>query len=459
MHLAGKNVMVAGLGKTGIALIKVLKKMGANIFVYDGKTKEEISPKTSDFLSMMCQASFFKEIPNDEILKSQDLLILSPGISLENELVTAASGLGIEITGELEFAYMLTKAKFVAITGTNGKTTTTSLVGLIFKNADLDVQVVGNIGIPVVEKVLEATENTWFVTEVSSFQLETVSKFKPKVSAILNLTQDHLNRHKTMENYANTKANVFKMQDSSDYYVANADDATSFELVKQCKGAKVVPFSKNKRFEFGVFVKNGMLTVADGKEIPICNVGELRIKGEHNLENALAAVGISYFAGIAPEFIEKSLREFEGVEHRLEYVDTIKGVRFVNDSKGTNTDSSIKAVYAMQKNIVLIAGGSSKDSDYTDFVNTFKDRVKHLVLQGDTAKIIAKSAQKAGFKNIVFSKGMKESVEKAFSLSEEGDVVLLSPACASFDFYRNFEERGEDFKKKVCELKNNLQAK
>lgn len=459
MHLKGKNVMVAGLGKTGISLIKTLKKMEANVYVYDGKDKEELSSETLNFLKEMCQDWFLGAIPTREVLKSQEILILSPGIALDHELVVQARNLDVEIIGELEFAYRITKAKFVAITGTNGKTTTTSLVGLIFKNAALDSYVVGNIGMPVVEKALEATEDTWLITEISSFQLETVRDFKPQVSTILNLTEDHLNRHRTMENYGNIKANIFRMQDESGFYIANADDEASFALSKKCKKAVVVPFSTKKCFERGIFVKDGIITVADENEIKICNKDELKIKGEHNLQNALAAAGLSYFAGIKPEIIAKSLREFDGVEHRLEYVDTIEGIRFVNDSKGTNPDSSIKAVYAMEKNIVLIAGGSNKDSDYTDFVKTFDGRVKYLIVQGDTAKVIADTATKVGFTNIVFSNGMKDSVEKAFSIATQGDVVLLSPACASFDFYKNFEERGTDFKKKVKELKNEWQTK
>lgn len=461
MQLHGKNVMVAGLGKTGISLIKVLNKMGALVSVYDGKKRSELTEDTTQFLDKMCKCAFLGEVPSEEAVKAYELLILSPGIALDNELVEIASKMDVEIIGELEFAYRITKAKFVAITGTNGKTTTTSLVGLIFKNAGRESYIVGNIGLPVVEKAIDANEDSWLITEVSSFQLETASTFKPKLSTILNLTEDHLNRHKTMENYGNIKANVFRKQDSSDFYITNADDELSFALKEQCTAAKIVPFSKKKRFEFGVFVADGMITVADGNEKvnAICPANELKIKGEHNLENALAAVGIAYFAGISPEVIARTLMEFEGVEHRLEYVDTINGVRFVNDSKGTNPDSSIKAVYAMEKNIVLIAGGSSKNSDYTAFTDTFAGRVKHLIVQGETASEIADAAKKNGFSNIVFSSGMKESVEKSFELAENGDVVLLSPACASFDFYKNFEERGKDFKQKVYELKNKLEVR
>ena len=260
-----------------------------------------------------------------------------------------------------------------------------------------------------------------------------------------------------MENYGNIKANIFRMQDGSDFYIANADDEASFKLSAQCKNARVIPFTAKKKLKFGVFVEKGIIMIAADEKIAICDKNDLKIKGEHNLENALAACGIAYFAGISPEVIAKSLKEFEGVEHRLEYVETINGVRFVNDSKGTNPDSSIKAVYAMEKNIVLIAGGSNKNSDYTDFAKTLEGRVKHLIVQGETANAIAKAAKNAGFTSIVFSEGMGQSVEKAFELAENGDVVLLSPACASFDFYANFEKRGEDFKQKVYELKEKIQ--
>lgn len=457
MQIKNKNIMVAGLGKSGVAAMKVLDKLGAKVAVYDAQPKEKLDIKLYDFLACKKIECYLGVEPSDEVLKAQATLVLSPGISLETELVVRAKNFGVVIIGELELAYQIAKGKFIAITGTNGKTTTTTLVGKMFKNAGYDTRIVGNIGNPVVTEALESSDDTWLITEASSFQLETIKDFKPVGATILNLTEDHLNRHKTMENYGIIKANIFKNQDENNFYAANVDDETSYNLTKLVDKVRIVPFTTKKELDFGVCVVNDIITVKDKDEIvSLCNKSELKIPGQHNLENALAAVTLAYFAGIPEADITKTLLEFEGVEHRIEYVDTINGVRFINDSKGTNPDSSIKAVYAMQKNIILIAGGSSKNSDYTSFVDAFEERVKALVLQGETANAIAESADKAGFTNIYFTDGMRKSVEKAYELASEGDVVLLSPACASFDFYSNFEERGRDFKEKVRILKENV---
>lgn len=454
MEVKGKHFLVAGLGKSGKALIEVIRSLDGYVSVYDDKKEEELVDELKRFIKNYEAKPFLGEIPGDDVLKSFEMVVLSPGIPLTHELVQNAERLGVKVIGELEFAYKITSAKFVAITGTNGKTTTTSLVGEIFKNAGFKTKVVGNIGIPVVLEAVDATPDTWLVTEVSSFQLETTYEFKPVISTILNLSVDHLNRHKTMENYGNIKTRVCMNQDKSDYFVVNADDEKSYELVNKCENAQIVSFSKDKKTRMSATLIHGKLyIIQDDKKIPLCRKEEVRIKGEHNLENALAAAMIAFCAGVDTDIIAQTLREFKGVEHRLEYVTTIDGVHFVNDSKGTNPDSTIKAIHAMEKNIILIAGGSNKDSDYTDLVKLLNGRVKYLILQGDTAKAIAESAKSEGFENIKFSTGMEESVKTAFALAEPDDVVLLSPACASFDFYLNFEERGKDFKSKVFDLK------
>jgi UDP-N-acetylmuramoylalanine--D-glutamate ligase len=307
-------------------------------------------------------------------------------VPLDTGFVQKAKKAGAEIIGELEIAYRVGRGKYAAITGTNGKTTTTTLVGEIFKNSGRKTYVVGNVGVAVISKALCTTEDDWLVTEVSSFQLGTTRDFKPEVSALLNITPDHMDRHKTMENYAQAKAMIFKNQDESQYFVVNYDDEEAMKLVGQCP-AKVVPFSRKSVLDFGCFVLDGDIVIKNEQSqiIEICSKDELKIPGAHNLENALAAAAIGYFAEIEPSVITKTLREFEGVEHRLEFSGEVDGVRFVNDSKGTNPDASIKAIEAMKDGIILIAGGYDKGSEYEDFINAFQGKVKHLVLLGKTA--------------------------------------------------------------------------
>ncbi|WP_202931052.1 UDP-N-acetylmuramoyl-L-alanine--D-glutamate ligase [Aminipila terrae] len=389
---------------------------------------------------------YFGEEPSciDEI----DMMVLSPGVPTELGFVRKAVEKGVEVIGELEIAYRVGNGNYVAITGTNGKTTTTTLVGEIFKNSKRKTYVVGNIGVAVISMAISAELDSWLITETSSFQLETIKYFKPKISAILNLTPDHLNRHHTMENYAAAKAKVFQNQDEEGYYIANYDDPASFALSKECKRARVVPFSVKQKLSYGAFIADGHIVIINdaGDLITLCRADELQIPGTHNLENALAAAAISYFAGIDPAVITETLRNFQGVEHRLEYCGQVDGVKFVNDSKGTNPDASMKAIDAMKNNIILIAGGYDKGSDFTEFIKAFHGRVKHMVLLGKTAPIIKEQAEAVGFTSITMAKNMEECVGSAFKLAVPGDTVLLSPACASWDMYTCFEQRGEHFK-------------
>ena len=450
-NMKNKKVLVVGMGKSGIAAVEAMVKLGAKIYVQDSKKPEDVDAELKHFLEENGAVCYFGVKPDciDEI----DMMILSPGVPLEVDFVQEAMEKDVEIVGELELAYRIGKGNYVAITGTNGKTTTTTLVGEIFKNAKKKTHVVGNIGVAVISVALEASDEDWLITETSSFQLETTKYVKPRVSTILNLTPDHLNRHHTMENYGSAKAKIFESQDEAGYYIANYDDPDSFKLSEGCKKAKVVPFSKTKEFEFGVFVKDEKIVINEGNGlIEVCGVEELKIPGAHNLENALAATALAYFAGIEVEVIAKTLRSFQGVEHRLEYCGTIDGIKFVNDSKGTNPDASIKAVDAMKENIILIAGGYDKGSDFTDFIKAFDGRVKHMVLLGKTAPKIKEQAEGVGFNSITMAKDMEECVSKAFGMAESGDTVLLSPACASWDMYRCFEDRGEHFKDCVRKL-------
>lgn len=441
----GKKYLVVGMGKSGVAAAEVLTARGARVCVYDKQAADKMEPQLLNYLKTKGIKGFFAEDPED--IETFDSLIMSPGAPLTIPFVQAAEAAGAEIIGELELAFRLGKGKYVAITGTNGKTTTTTLVGEIFKNARRKTEVAGNIGVAVVKKAVEADEDTWLVTETSSFQLETISAFRPVVSAILNVTPDHLDRHKTVENYAAAKARIFENQGPEDYFVVNYDDETCWKLTSGCK-ARIVPFSRKEQLPFGAFVRDGRIVILDeGAELSdICGIEELLIPGAHNLENGLAAAAISYFAGVEPCMIGKTLREFQGVEHRLEFAGEVNGVRFVNDSKGTNPDASIKALEAMKTKVLLIAGGYDKKASYEEYIKAFDGKVRHLLLLGDTAEHIADTARGMGFTNIVMCRNMDECVQKAAELANPGDTVLLSPACASWDMYDSYEQRGRHFK-------------
>lgn len=442
---AEKNVLVVGMGKSGIAAVNAMVGFGANVSVQDSKAEENIDPELMGYLKENNVTCYFGCIPED--MGAFDMMILSPGVPTELGFVKEGRDKGVEIIGELELAYRAGNGKYVAITGTNGKTTTTTLVGEIYKAADKITYVVGNIGVAVVSKALTAEDESVLVTETSSFQLETIKDFRPEVSAILNLTPDHMDRHKTMENYGKAKAGVFMNQTADQYCVLNFDDKVCFDLGKDCN-ATIVPFSRIEELEFGAFVKDEKIVIKnkDGIVIEICGVEELKIPGSHNLENALAAAAITYFGGIDPVVIGDVLRTFSGVEHRIELCNEINGVRFVNDSKGTNPDAAIKAIEAMKENIILVAGGYDKNSSFDEFVEAFDGRVKALMLLGVTAPKIKEAAEKVGFTNIKVLENMEECVQEAFKEAVPGDVVLLSPACASWGMYNNFEERGRHFK-------------
>ncbi len=450
--LKNKKVLIVGLGRSGEAALDLALHQGAEVSVQDSKPEENIDPELLKKLRDARVRGWFAETPRD--MGVYDMLVLSPGVPVDLPFVTNAKAGGAEIIGELELAYRISRGRYVGITGTNGKTTTTTLVGEIFKAAGRETYVVGNIGVPVIKGARECSDDGWMVTEISSFQLETVDAFRPEVSAILNLTPDHLNRHKTMENYGAAKARIFGRQSADQYCVVNYDDPLCYALADDCP-AEVIPFSRKELLDTGAFVRDGQIVIRrkDGEEVIICGADELKIPGSHNLENALAAAAVSYFAGVDPAVIGQVCRSFGGVEHRIEPVAEIDGVRYVNDSKGTNPDAAIKAIEAMKENIILIAGGYDKASDFTEFVQAFDGRVKKLVLLGVTAEKIRETAEQAGFSNIVMCADMEECVREAAREAVPGDVVLLSPACASWDMYKSFEERGEHFKTCVQKLR------
>jgi len=438
------------MGKSGKAAVEALLQLGSKITAQDSNSIDKIDAAFVEYLKQNGIEMCFGELPQD--MTAFDMLVLSPGVPTDLPFITEARNSGAEIIGELELAYRITEGKYVAITGTNGKTTTTTLVGEIFKASGNKTAVVGNIGNPVVTEAINSSADEWMVAEVSSFQLETTKRFKPIVSAMLNLTPDHLNRHKTMENYGAAKAAVFANQTEADYLVINYDDKLCYSLADNCKAIKV-PFSRKEILDFGAYLDGDTLVIRDGdKKIIVCKADELRIIGDHNIENVLAAAAICYFAGIDPQVISDTCKAFPGVEHRIEFCREINGVKYYNDSKGTNVDASVIAIKALKKNIILIAGGDGKAQDFTDLAAHLEGPVKAMVLLGRDAPIIEEAARKAGFDRIYTEKDMPAVVKKCYELAEEGDSVLLSPACASWDMYPNYEVRGVHFKDCVEEL-------
>ena len=452
MDLKNKNVLLVGLAKTGVSTIKKLNKLGANIIVNDIKPKEKLEGIIEEIDNLdNIEYVLGKHLENIENI---DLTIVSPGVPLDLPFIEKIKCEGIKIIGEVELAYKLSKnPTFIGITGTNGKTTTTSLVGEMFKKANKDTYIVGNIGNPVIDTVDLTNENSYLVTELSSFQLESIEDFKPKVSTIINITEDHLNRHHTMENYINAKARVFKNQDKTDFTILNYNDSIVRDLGKNSNG-NVLYFSIKEEVKQGAYLdkNNNIVIKVDGKELVLMNKSELSLPGNHNLENAMSAILMAYVLNIDTDVIIDTLRTFKGVEHRLEFVTNKDGIMFVNDSKGTNPDSTIKAITSYEKPIVLIAGGYEKQSDFTEMIKYATKNVKALVLLGQTADKIATTAKEHGIDNISKVEDMEAAVKKAYEIAESGDVVLLSPACASWDMYPNFEARGLDFKENIYKL-------
>ena len=450
-RLKDMNILVVGMGRSGKAALRALSGTGAVLYAQDSQDASNMDEDFLQFLEEGHVKTYFGSLPDD--MSVFDMLVLSPGDPPQLEFVQKAAAEGAEIIGELELAYRMTDAHFAAITGTNGKTTTTTLVGEIFKAAGRKTSVVGNIGNPVVTEAVSADSDSWMVTEVSSFQLETTRDFRPEVSAILNLTPDHLNRHKTMKAYGDAKARVAVNQSPEEYLIINCDDEAAMELAQQSR-ATVVPFSRKKTLDAGAFLDGDDIVIRDfdGSMHRICSKGDLRIIGDHNVENVLAAAALSYYAGIDEEVIGSAVRAFPGVEHRIEFCGTRDGVDYYNDSKGTNVDAAVIALKALRNNIILIAGGDGKAQDFTDLAEHLNGAVTALVLLGRDAPLIEEAARKAGFTDIYTCGSMEECVRKSSELARSGDKVLLSPACASWDMYPNFEVRGRHFKQCVRDI-------
>jgi UDP-N-acetylmuramoylalanine--D-glutamate ligase len=451
MQLKDKKVLVFGAAKSGISATRLLQKQGAHVFLFDSNTKLT----DNDFHDKFDIYHNFQLVTGDlpeNIIDTLDLLVISPGIAIDHPEVERMKAKNIEVWGEIELAYRFAKGRVIGITGTNGKTTTTTLVGEIMNTFFEEVYVVGNIGNPYTDIAMEATEQAITVIELSSFQLETIHEFKPDVSTILNITPDHLNRHHTMDNYIGMKENVAKNQTMSELCVLNYEDETLREMAKRLK-TRILFFSSARILTDGIYLEGeDIFYSVNGEKINVCNVNELRILGKHSYENVMAAVGIAITMGIPMKYIHKAITNFQAVEHRIEYVETIKGVTYYNDSKGTNPDASIKAVQAMKSPTIVIGGGYDKKIPFDDWIESFDQKVKYLVLLGQTRDQIAETAKRHGFHNIIMVNSLHDAVKVSAEKAESGDAVLLSPACASWGMFENYEERGRLFKEYVREM-------
>lgn len=451
MEFTEKKVLVFGTGISGVAAANLLENAGAEVVLFDGNEKLDKAHVLENFTESKTPELYVGVLP-EEVEKELDLVVLSPGVPVDLPLVLRLKEAGLPIWGEIELAYRCKKGDVLAVTGTNGKTTTTALLGEIMKTAYPHVHVVGNIGIPYTGVVTEDTDDTVTVAEISSFQLETIDAFCPCVSAILNITPDHLNRHHTMECYIETKESITKNQTAGDTCVLNYEDEVLRRFGETLQ-TKVVFFSSKRRLEKGLYLDGEDIFYADGTtDTKVINVNELNILGKHNYENVMAAVGMSVSFGVPMDKIVEVLKRFQAVEHRIEYVTEKRGVKFYNDSKGTNPDAAIQGIRAMNRPTLLIGGGYDKQSEYDEWIESFDGKVKKLVLIGQTKEKIAECAKKHGFEDVILCDTFEEAIDTCYANAVSGDAVLLSPACASWGMFANYEERGRIFKEYVRNL-------
>lgn len=448
MKLTEKKVLVVGTGISGIAATKLLVENNNEVILYDGNEETKKSA-VEERLGNVNNTTIVIGNLADEIADTIDIAVVSPGVPMDSPLVLYLNEKNIPVIGEIELAYVLGKGTVIGITGTNGKTTTTALTGAIMKDYFDSTFVVGNIGIPYTNVVDELRDDSVIVAEISSFQLETTDEFHPHVTAILNVTPDHLNRHHTMENYTKAKSDITKRQTKDEYCVLNYDNDITREL------GGVIPstpfyFSTKEKLEFGIYYDNGTIYYShDGKCEKICETKELILPGMHNVENVMAAVAMAIAMEVPMENIKRVITTFKAVEHRIEFVEEIDGVVYYNDSKGTNTDAAIKGIEAMDRPTVLLAGGYDKQSEYDEWIQTCVGRVKCLVLIGQTREKIKETAEKYNIPNIILADTFEEAMDVCVKNSQPGDAVLLSPACASWGMFKNYEQRGDMFKEYV----------
>ena len=451
MKITDKKVLVVGTGKSGIAAAELLLEKNVDTVLFDGNAGLDVD-------ALYGKAPKLKNVPvilgelDEKQMEEFGVAVLSPGVPTDLPMVDQMKSHGIAIWGEIELAYYFGAGRLIAITGTNGKTTTTALTGEIMKNYYRDVRVVGNIGIPYTSEAATMTEDTVTVAEISSFQLETIHAFHPQVSAILNITEDHLNRHHTMECYMQTKESIITNQTGEEVCVLNYEDE-ELRRFGETAPVHVVFFSSKRKISDGFYLDGEDIYYAvEGEAEHVINVNELNLLGRHNYENVMAACAMSLNFGVPMEKIVEVLRRFQAVEHRIEFVTEKRGVRFYNDSKGTNPDAAIQGIRAMNRPTLLIGGGYDKQSEYDEWIDAFDGKVKKLVLIGQTAEKIENCAHRHGFTETIRMDTFEEAIRYCYDNAVSGDAVLLSPACASWGMFPNYEERGRIFKEIVRNL-------
>ena len=446
------GILVVGAGRSGVSAVSLLALKGEKPILFDSNAKlnmEEVRARLNDQAKT---ADIYKEVLPDVVRAEIKELVISPGVPIDSDFVVGFQKAGVPVIGEIELAYRYEKGTLFAITGTNGKTTTTALVGKILNDYMGNALVAGNIGTPYTGEVLKSSEASVTVAEISSFQLETAASFKPHIAAILNITPDHLNRHHTMEQYILEKEKIAKNQDANDYLILNYDDAI-LKAFGQTVAAETIYFSIKSRPANGFYYEDGFICFNDGGEgKKLVNKAEMNIIGLHNIENAMAGIAMAYAYGVPFEDIVQSVKDFKAVEHRIEFVREVGGVRYYDDSKGTNVDAAIKGIQAMDRKTCLIGGGYDKGVTFDDWIEAFDGKVKKLVLIGQTAEMIADCAKKHHFTDYVFAESLEEAVHICRESAASGEAVLLSPACASWGMFDNYEQRGDIFKELVGRL-------
>ena len=446
-----KSVIVYGAGVSGRGAAEVLAKHGQQVFLYNDtecKIEDGLAQALAAHGGGLVCGNFAKLLGSNA-----GLLVLSPGVACDNENVLLAERSGVEVISEVELAYRNYGGHIAAITGTNGKTTTTSIVGEMFKKLPVPSAVGGNIGLALSKEVEPLTNDAWLAAELSSFQLEKVQSFAPDIAVVLNLTPDHLERHYTMEAYGAAKKNIFAKQSAGQVTVLNYDDEEVRSWAKESKG-QICFFSRNFPLEQGVFIQDNNFVIKwKDTEAIVCGVDDVHLFGGHNEENILAAIACGFFAGVAIEDMAEVLRNFKAVEHRLEYVTTIKGVKYYNDSKATNTDSAVKALQAFKNgHVILLAGGYDKMTELEPMMQVVKEKTDLLILLGNAKERFNEAALACGVENIQIASSFEDAVERAYAVAKEPQVVVLAPACSSYDMFKNYPERGRRFKELVMEL-------
>lgn len=461
MKLENKTVLIIGIARSGLGAADLCIHHGANVILCDSKEKEKIKEDVIQAAEEKPVTVLYHTVPDEELLSKVDVMVLSPGVPTDLPFVLLAREKGVEVIGEVELAYCFCKAPLIGITGTNGKTTTTALTGQIMQAAYPGTEIVGNIGIAFALRAEIPTENDYVVAELSSFQLETIQTFRPHISAILNITPDHLNRHHTMQAYMEAKQNIYRNQTEEDFCILNGEDPECVRMGKELKARahapRIIFFSRKDKPEGGIWTEDGYIVSGIfGKPVRILKIDDMQIFGAHNEENMLAAIACCLCAGVAPEVIREAAVRFAGVEHRIEYVGTVNDVPYYNDSKATNPDAAIKGLMAMRSKVVLIGGGMDKEIPFDEWTDLMPGRVRKLLLIGETKQIIHDAAVRSGLpeEDIVFCETLEETVKKAYQFAQPGDCVLLSPACASWDMFESFEQRGDLFRSYVQDLKH-----